>query len=102
MRLQSAAGRGSAGSRHALHWIGAEVPAGRYFEGDRVLLRVAPFLAAGALPFLLLPFLGVSVADWRVGLAFAISLGIVGTALLLPWDRFPDGPRPCRCWPASR
>ena len=89
MRLQSAAGRGSAGSRHALHWIGAEVPAGRYFEGDRVLLRIAPFLAAGALPFLLLPFLGVSVADWRVGLAFAISLGIVGTALLLPWDRFP-------------
>ena len=89
MRLQSAAGSGSAGSRHALHWIGAEVPAGRYFEGDRVLLRVAPFLATGALPFLLLPFLGVSVADWRVGLAFAISLGIVGTALLLPWERLP-------------
>ena len=90
MKLPSAAAApGGAVSRHALHWIGAEVPPGRYFEGDRVLLRIAPFLATGALPFLLLPLLGVSLADWRVGLAFAISLGIVGTALLLPWERLP-------------
>ncbi len=90
MRLPSAAaGRGTAATRQALHWIGAEVPAGRYFEGDRVLLRIAPFLATGALPFVLLPFLGVSFADWRVVMAFAISVAIAASALLLPWERLP-------------
>ncbi len=90
MRLPSAAAGQGAGSRHALHWIGAEVPPGRFFEGDRVALRIAPFLATGALPFLMLPALGVSLLDWQVVLAFAVSLAIVTTALWLPWERLPQ------------
>jgi diguanylate cyclase (GGDEF)-like protein/PAS domain S-box-containing protein len=91
MRRRSRAG---AGKRHAtdraLRWIGAEVPPGHFFEGQHVLVRIVPFLATGAVPFLLLPLLGVPFPDWRVALALAISLAIIATALLLPWERLPS------------
>src|SRR5687767_4623632 len=76
-------------STRALRWIGAEVPPGHFFEGDHVLRRVTPFLATGVLPFVLLPALGIPLDTWQVVAAAAISAAILGTALLLPWERLP-------------
>lgn len=76
-------------SARALRWVGAEVPPGRFFEGEHVLRRIAPFLATGAMPFVMLPILGISVTDWQVVAAFGVSAGILGSALLLPWERLP-------------
>ena len=77
-------------SARALRWIGAEVPPGHFFEGIHVLRRVTPFLATGVLPFVLLPVLGIPLDSWQVAAAFAVSAAILGTALLLPWERLPD------------
>ena len=88
--------------RGTRRWIGAEVTPGRFFEGPDVLRRIAPFVVAGVLPFLLLPLAGVSVrrrggargvcpawADRRHG-----PLASLGAAAR-------RGPRPCRCSPTS-
>jgi diguanylate cyclase (GGDEF)-like protein/PAS domain S-box-containing protein len=86
---QSAPSPPDGGSARALRWIGAEVPPGHFFEGDHVLRRVTPFVATGVLPFALLPLLGVPVDTWQVAAAAVISAAILGTALLLPWERLP-------------
>ena len=70
-------------------WLAGDFEPGRFFEGAHVPKRIAPFVIAGAISFLLLPAIDAPVADWRVGAAFAILLGIVGTAVLVPWERLP-------------
>ena len=77
--------------RNALQAIldaGLDVTRGRPLEGDRVLLRCLPWLTAGLLACTFLPLL----SDWpSTGdlLAFALVPVIVGTTLLLPWERLP-------------
>ena len=46
--------------------------------------RIAPFVAAGTVPFLLLPAIDVSYSDWRVLLAGALIPAIVAAILLVP------------------
>jgi diguanylate cyclase (GGDEF)-like protein len=67
---------------------GLEVTRGRPLEGDGVLLRCLPWLTAGLLACVFLPLL----PDWpAAGDLIALSLVpvIVGSALLLPWERLP-------------
>jgi diguanylate cyclase (GGDEF)-like protein/PAS domain S-box-containing protein len=74
-------------------WIGTDVEPGRFFEGQHVSWRLAPFVVAGALPFVLLPFADVSVTDPRVLAAAAIVLAIICLALKAPWERLPAWPQ---------
>jgi diguanylate cyclase (GGDEF)-like protein/PAS domain S-box-containing protein len=73
--------------------IGLDVEPGRFFEGANVALRIAPFVLAGILPFILLPAAGLSFADPRVAIAAGMVPLIVGSALLVPWERFPAWPQ---------
>ncbi len=73
--------------------IGLDVEPGRFFEGANVAWRIAPFVAAGILPFALVPVAGLSYADPRVAVAAAMVPLIVGAALLVPWERFPAWPQ---------
>jgi diguanylate cyclase (GGDEF)-like protein/PAS domain S-box-containing protein len=74
--------------------IGIDVEPGRFFEGPDVAWRLAPFGVAGLLPFALVPIAGLSFADARVAIAAAMVPIIVGSALLVPWERF-------RAWPQA-
>ncbi len=47
-----------------LAWLGIEFPPGRFFEGQDVWRRIAPFIVAGVLPFALLPALDVPFGCW--------------------------------------
>jgi diguanylate cyclase (GGDEF)-like protein/PAS domain S-box-containing protein len=85
-RLTAGAERG-VGAR--FRWIGADLVPGHFFEGEDVVRRIVPFVPAGVLPFLLLPFLGVPYSDWRVLAAGALVPLIVSTILLTPWQRLP-------------
>lgn len=67
---------------------GLDVTRGRPLDGDGVLLRCLPWLTAGLLACTFLPFF----SDWpSTGdlIALALVPVIVGTALLLPWERLP-------------
>lgn len=55
--------------------------------------RIAPFVAAGIIPFALVPVAGLSFADPRVAIAAAMVPIVVGSALLVPWERFPAWPQ---------
>jgi hypothetical protein len=70
-------------------WLGVNVEPGRFFEGDHVGRRMAPFIAAAAIPFLILPVLDVSYTDWRVLVAAALILAIVAVIATVPWERLP-------------
>jgi diguanylate cyclase (GGDEF)-like protein/PAS domain S-box-containing protein len=86
----------SAGRQEDRGWsraIGLDVEPGRFFEGANVLWRIAPFVAAGLLPFALVPIAGLSYADPRVAIAAAMVPLIVGSALLVPWERFAAWPQ---------
>ena len=73
--------------------IGLDVEPGRFFDGAHVAWRIAPFVAAGVLPFALVPVVGLSFADPRVAIAAAMAPLIIGAALLVPWERFPAWPQ---------
>ena len=73
--------------------IGLDVEPGRFFDGANVVWRIAPFVAAGILPFVLVPVAGLSYADPRVAIAAAMVPLIIGSALLLPWERLPAWPQ---------
>jgi diguanylate cyclase (GGDEF)-like protein len=67
---------------------GLGVTRGRPLEGEGVWLRCLPWVTAGVLACLFLPLL----PDWpSTGdlLALALVPVIVGSALLLPWERLP-------------
>lgn len=67
---------------------GLDVTRGRPLEGDGVWLRCLPWVTAGVLACTFLPLL----PDWpSTGdlLALALIPVIVGSALLLPWERLP-------------
>jgi diguanylate cyclase (GGDEF)-like protein len=67
---------------------GLEVTRGRPFDGEGVWLRCLPWVGAGVLACVFLPLL----PDWPSAgdvLALALIPVIVGTALLLPWERLP-------------
>jgi diguanylate cyclase (GGDEF)-like protein/PAS domain S-box-containing protein len=90
---RSAAVAGHPGDRGWSRAIGLDVEPGRFFEGANVGWRIAPFVVAGLLPFLLLPVAGLSFADPRVAIAAGMVPIIVGSALLVPWERFPAWPQ---------
>jgi diguanylate cyclase (GGDEF)-like protein/PAS domain S-box-containing protein len=73
--------------------IGLDVEPGRFFEGANVGWRIAPFIAAGILPFALVPVAGLSFADHRVAIAAAMLPIVVGLVLLVPWERLPAWPQ---------
>jgi diguanylate cyclase (GGDEF)-like protein/PAS domain S-box-containing protein len=73
--------------------IGLDVEPGRFFEGANVAWRIAPFVLAGILPFALVPVAGLSFADPRVAIAAGMVPLIVGSALLVPWERLPAWPQ---------
>ena len=73
--------------------IGLDVEPGRFFEGANVAWRIAPFVAAGILPFALVPVAGLSFADPRVAIAAAMVPLIIAAARLLPWERYPAWPQ---------
>jgi diguanylate cyclase (GGDEF)-like protein len=67
---------------------GLDVTRGRPFDGEGVGLRCLPWVGAGLLACLFLPLL----PEWpSTGdlLALALVPVIVGSALLLPWERLP-------------
>jgi diguanylate cyclase (GGDEF)-like protein len=67
---------------------GLHVTRGRPLDGDGVWLRCLPWVGAGVLACLFLPLL----PDWpSTGdlIALALVPVIVGSALLLPWERMP-------------
>ncbi len=73
--------------------IALDLEPGRFFEGANVAWRIAPFVAAGLLPFALVPVAGLSYADPRVAIAAAMVPIVVGSALFVPWERFPAWPQ---------
>src|SRR3954452_2072570 len=73
--------------------IGLDVEPGHFFEGADVAWRIAPFVLAGLLPFALVPVAGLSFADPRVAIAAAMVPMVVGSALLVPWERFQAWPQ---------
>jgi diguanylate cyclase (GGDEF)-like protein/PAS domain S-box-containing protein len=89
--LATVAGRH--GDRAWSRALGIDVEAGRFFEGPDVAWRIAPFVAAGILPFALVPLAGLSFADPRVAIAAGMVPLIVGAVLLVPWSRFPAWPQ---------
>jgi diguanylate cyclase (GGDEF)-like protein len=72
----------------ALIDAGLNVTRGRPLEGDGVLLRCLPWLAAGLLAYsflLLLP-------EWPTTgdlISLALIAAVIATALLIPWERLP-------------
>jgi diguanylate cyclase (GGDEF)-like protein/PAS domain S-box-containing protein len=86
---RSAAVADRQGDRGWSRAIGLDVVPGRFFEGANVGWRIAPFVAAGILPFALVPVAGLSFTDPRVAIAAAMVPLVVGSALLVPWERFP-------------
>jgi diguanylate cyclase (GGDEF)-like protein len=72
----------------ALIDAGLNVTRGRPLEGDGVLLRCLPWVAAGMLAYSFLFLLG----DWPTTgdlVALAIVPLVVGSAVLVPWERLP-------------
>src|SRR3954451_18994571 len=78
---RSAASADRQGDRGWSRTIGLDVEPGRFFEGPSVALRIAPFVLAGILPFILLPAAGLSFADPRVAGAPGGGPPILGGAL---------------------
>jgi len=74
----------------APRWIGEEVPPGHFFEGERRLGRLAPFIVAGFVPFLVLGAVGSGFGDWQVQLAALICAGVIASVPLVPWERLPS------------
>lgn len=70
-------------------WIGAEITPGRFFEGPDVLMRVAPFVIAGVLPFALVPLAEASYSDPEVLAAAALLALIAAAIIFVPWQRLP-------------
>jgi hypothetical protein len=90
---RSAAIAGRQGDRGWSRAIGLDVEPGRFFEGTNVGWRIAPFVAAGVLPFALVPMAGLSFTDPRVAIAAGMVPIIVASALLVPWERLPAWPQ---------
>jgi diguanylate cyclase (GGDEF)-like protein/PAS domain S-box-containing protein len=83
------ASAGRLGGRSWGRAIGTQIEPGRYFEGEYVSWRIAPFVAAGVLPFALIPVAGVSLTDPRVLVAAAMVPAIVALVFVVPWPRLP-------------
>jgi diguanylate cyclase (GGDEF)-like protein/PAS domain S-box-containing protein len=90
---RSAAATGRQGDRGWSRAIALDLKPGRFFEGDNVDWRIAPFVLAGLLPFALVPFSGVGFSDPRVLIAAAIVPIDIVLALRLPWGRLPAWPQ---------
>ena len=65
-----------------------EVTRGRPLEGPGVAQRVAPWVAAGAVAFLLIPFLPGGLGTRGV-IAVGLVPAIIAAALFAPWNRLP-------------
>jgi diguanylate cyclase (GGDEF)-like protein/PAS domain S-box-containing protein len=70
-------------------WIGSDIEPGRFFEGEHVAMRIAPFVGAGLVSFLLVPLVGVPYTEWRVLAAAALIPALVAVVMLVPWEGLP-------------
>lgn len=66
-----------------------EVTRGHPLEGPGAVARLAPFVAAGTLAFLLIPFLPGGLGTEEL-VAIALVPLVVVAALVLPWSRLPS------------
>jgi diguanylate cyclase (GGDEF)-like protein/PAS domain S-box-containing protein len=69
--------------------IAPDIEPGRFFEGADVSRRTTPFVLGSILPFVLLPFAGISVTDPRVLAAAAITAVVIALVLGIPWGGLP-------------
>ncbi|MDP9188034.1 MAG: EAL domain-containing protein, partial [Actinomycetota bacterium] len=86
-RFRPRAGSGGGGAE--LRWIDADLVPGRFFEGADVGRRIAPFVIAAVLSFVLVPLADASFGDWRVLAAAALLPVLIASILLVPWPRLP-------------
>jgi diguanylate cyclase (GGDEF)-like protein len=73
----------------ALVDAGLNVERGRPLEGDGVILRLVPWVAAGVLAFALLPLLPEGTAETANLIAGALVPAIIIAAVFAPWERLP-------------
>ncbi len=79
-------------------WLGALVDAGlsatrgRPLESGGVMLRIIPFLLAGALAYVLVPLLPGTRGPGDV-IAFAMVPVLIAVVLATPWERLPAWPQ---------
>ena len=69
--------------------LAPDIEPGRFFEGEDLWRRTTPFALGAVLPFLLLPFAGISATDPRVLVAAALSAALILMVYGLPWSRLP-------------
>ena len=69
--------------------LAPDIEPGRFFEGEDLWRRTTPFVLGAILPFLLLPFAGISATDPRVLVAGALSAALILMVYALPWPRLP-------------
>jgi diguanylate cyclase (GGDEF)-like protein/PAS domain S-box-containing protein len=69
--------------------LAPEIEPGRFFEGKDLWRRTTAFALGGVLPFLLLPFAGISATDPRVLIAAALSAVLILSIYIVPWPRLP-------------
>jgi diguanylate cyclase (GGDEF)-like protein/PAS domain S-box-containing protein len=62
---------------------------GRFFEGEDLWRRTTPFALGALLPFLLLPFAGISASDPRVVVAEVLAALLIVLVYAVPWPRLP-------------
>jgi diguanylate cyclase (GGDEF)-like protein len=81
-------------ARKPARWLAALVDAGlsvtrgRPFEGDDVVLRILPFVAAGGLGYVFTPFVP-GIGEPANLIAAAMVPALVLWVLLCPWERLP-------------
>jgi diguanylate cyclase (GGDEF)-like protein len=75
--------------QRALIEAGLQAERGRPLEGPGVVLRLAPWVSAGVLAFLLLPLLPDGITEVPNLIAGALVPVVVVVALATPWERLP-------------
>jgi diguanylate cyclase (GGDEF)-like protein len=87
-RLSQKIDRAPSGWLRALVDAGLGVTRGRPFEGDGVLLRILPFVVAGGLGYVLVPFAPGTDEPGNV-IAAAMVPVLIAWVLFMPWERLP-------------
>ena len=75
--------------QRALVEAGLQAERGRPLQGRGVVLRLVPWVSAGALAFLLLPLLPDGTSEAANLIAGALAPVIVVMAVVTPWERLP-------------
>jgi diguanylate cyclase (GGDEF)-like protein/PAS domain S-box-containing protein len=69
--------------------IAPDIEPGHFFEGEDIGRRTTAFVLGAILPFVLLPFAGISATDPRVPVSAALAAVLIAMVYLLPWPRLP-------------